>query len=239
MSLTVPNGTTERLTLRGSFTTAVEDNEQVAFMLAGATAQTAGSSQFKSPLTGGTSATTGDANKIEVIATTYAFAQQPSNVNQCVPMSPAVQVEAVDGNGNRDLDYTEPTGVEITSSSSAIRMSPVAVGPFMNGIGTAGDIIHEAPVTTGVTLTVTGNLNGGTSVVSDPFDVLPFNMTSDAQIVAGGETNNIIYAANQQTNLTSSTDGVSLASIDITDAGGDRNPTILTELTLTVTNCVV
>ncbi|MBC6410285.1 MAG: Ig-like domain-containing protein, partial [Ekhidna sp.] len=233
MSLTVPNGTTKTLTLRGSFTTAVEDNEQVAFMLAGATAQMAGSSQFKSPLTGGTSATTSDANKIEVEATTYAFAVQPTDVNQCVPMSSAVQVEAVDANGNRDLDYNETTGVEITSDGT-MNPTPVAV-PISNGIGTAGDIIHEAPAT-GVTLTVTGNLNGGTGVVSNTFNVLPFDTDSDAKIVAGGETNNIIYAANQQTNLTSST-GVSLASIDITDMGSvDENPTILTGLELTVTN---
>ncbi|MBC6400775.1 MAG: hypothetical protein GDA37_07160, partial [Ekhidna sp.] len=83
------------------------------------------------------------------------------------------------------------------------------------------------------------NLN--TTTVS-MLDASTADTDSDAQIVDGGETADIDYAANQQPDLiigsSSTTEGgVSLAFIDITDAGSvDGIPTILTELTLTVTN---
>ncbi|MBC6400777.1 MAG: hypothetical protein GDA37_07170 [Ekhidna sp.] len=141
MSLTVPNGMTERLTLRGSFTTAVEDNEQVAFTLAGATAQATCSSQFGT-LTNTTSSTTGDANKIEVEATQL----NNTSIDAIVFVREAfvgeafnAVVQAEDANGNVDKDYTETltASVETGDGSGTITVGSLSV---TDGVYTFSDL---------------------------------------------------------------------------------------------------
>ena len=241
INFSVADGMRDTLNVYASFEEMVEDNVNIQVTLSDVTVDTVGSSLLVTNITGGSSDSTGTNNQIQVTATTYDFVVQPTDVNQCVVMSPAVQVEAVDQFDNRDLDYT---GTASITSDGALQGSSVAI-TFANGIGTAGAIEHR-PATaftmTGETrtLTVSDDASGAGALteIMGSFTLLPVNQNSDAQIVPGGETANIDYAANQQDNLTSTT-GVSLASIEITDpASGndDGNPTILTELTMTVTN---
>ncbi|SNS68760.1 Ig-like domain-containing protein [Ekhidna lutea] len=97
---------------------------------------------------------------VNVVATEYVFDVQPSDVSATAVMSPPVTLEAIDENGNRDLDYDNVAdAVQITSTGS---LSPIYATPsvanasdWVNGIGTVSEIVHNAPAS-GRELNTTG-----------------------------------------------------------------------------------
>ena len=232
LNFSTPDGGTGNLDVYATFQASVTDNVNIVVELndGDVTVSGTGSSNLTSPISGGTSDGSGTNNQIQVTASTYAFVVQPSDVTQDIAMSPTVQVEAVDNLGNRDLDYNE--NIPPASITSNGTLSGTVNAAILSGIGVTDPITHTV-AQTNRTLTVTGTLG---AVASNQFTVRGLDGGSNAQLVTGGETVDIDYAANQQTDLTSAT-GVSLAFIDITDAGTqDQIATILTDLQLSITN---
>lgn len=165
-NVTALDGTQENLTLRITFNTAVTDNQQLQFTIASVTAA-AGSSLFATANAGGaTSSTTGDRNRIEVIADRLAFVQAPTNVVVSGVMTPSPTVSANDVNGNRDLDFTTATTI---TSSGTLTGSPVS-GSVSSGLITFSGLVHTL-AQTGRQLTVISSGLLFNSALSTSFDV--------------------------------------------------------------------
>jgi surface protein len=160
---TSDNGTLS-FTVRVSFTTTVTDNQQFSFTISNATTQASGSG-LASPNGGGASSSVaGNNNRIEVIASKLNFVQQPSNTFVDEVMTPAVTLEAIDGNNNRDLDFSGTVGLV---SQGSLSTSPVAI--LASGLGTSTDIIFSSR---GIDLTLTTSNGAGlTNATSSSFDV--------------------------------------------------------------------
>jgi surface protein len=150
--------------VRVSFAETVTDNVQFSFTVTAATAQTGNSGFGSSNAGGAVSSTAGNNNRIEVVASRLNFVQQPSNAFVNAVMSPAVTIESIDENGNRDLDFTGNVGFTTTGSLSS---TPNA--SCTSGFGTSDDMIFSA-AGTGLTLT-TSNSAGLTNVTSTSFDI--------------------------------------------------------------------
>jgi hypothetical protein len=101
---------------------------------------------------------------VDVVATKLAFVQQPTNTLANFTMTPAVTVEALDANNNRDLDKTG--SVSITSSGT---MTGSITATLSSGFGTAGNIVHTI---TGNTLSLTAILSGLNNATSNNFNIL-------------------------------------------------------------------
>lgn len=177
------NSSSSNLHLRVSFNEAnVSDNEKLVYTVAAAAAGTSGS-QFASSNAGGarTDNSTGDdRNRIEAIATMFAFVQQPSNTGFGQTMTPAPSVEARDVNGRRDLDFT---GAISLTSSGTMTGSPISVSAVA-GLATYASVVHTVQQTSR-TLTASGSL---TSAVSSAFDVNASSGTTDFFRTANGFT---------------------------------------------------
>lgn len=108
-------------------------------------------------------------NEVVVTGTTLAFTPQPSNTIVNDVMSPAIAVELVDANGNRDLGDNS-TVVGLTSTGSLLAVADVTLS---SGHALFGDIVHDI-VESGLTLTLSDN--SGTplylDVVSNTFDII-------------------------------------------------------------------
>lgn len=150
-------------TLRVSFGTIATDNEQLQFTVQSAVAASTGSTFAAANAGGATSSTTGDRNRIEVVADRIGFLQQPVNTSVDMNMTPHPSVQAVDVNGNRDLDFTGTISITSTGSLSATPQTSAAD----DGVATFGTINHTA-AGTGFVLTATSTLG---NVVSNPFDI--------------------------------------------------------------------
>jgi len=100
---------------------------------------------------------------IDVEATGINFSQQPEDTPVDVVISPAVEIEAVDENGNIDIDFN--TAVTI-SSSGTMTGDPIS-GTWSSGISSFSGIIHTE---IGEDIQLTAN-SGSFSVLSDLFDI--------------------------------------------------------------------
>ncbi len=122
---------------------------------------------------------------IDVVATKLQYIQQPSNTSINTVMTPAVTIEAVDANNNRDLDKTGT----VTLASTGTMTEPVTA-VLTSGFGTFGNIIHTA---LGTGLTVTATL-GLLSKESNTFDITNglelvienFNYADNALLTSNG-----------------------------------------------------
>lgn len=194
-NVTASDNGSKTLDLYFTFETAVTDNIQYQFLVTSATANGTGSLFSAVDAGGASSSITGDANKIEVTATKLLFVQQPSTVNTNTSMSPAVTIEATDGNNIRDLDYA--TDINITSTGATLTGSPVASTPA-SGLSTFSSLTFTT-AGTGATLTAaSGSLTSG---VSNSFNV-----------VAGPVTHTLPY-----------TDDFSYSTGQLTSAGSGAN----------------
>lgn len=168
LSLIIPDGQSKTLTVRLSLKNTLgttDDGKDFVFNLTNANIATStdGTSSGVASFAAINSSTAD--NIIAVVATKLDFVQQPTNVNIWSAINPAVTVEAVDANGNRDLDYN--TTISITSTGT-LNTSPQTATPT-SGLATFNNIIHTK-VGSGLQLTATsGTL---TSAVSNTIDVL-------------------------------------------------------------------
>jgi len=167
--VTAADDGTKTVTLRVSFLTTVTDNDQLQFTVQNATANLSGS-VFANPNAGGaTSSITGDRNRIEVTADRIAFVQQPSNTGISTIMSPAVTVQSIDVNGNRDLDNT--SSISITSTAGADLVGTPVVINAINGLATFSSLTHTATGTftlsaTATTPTLTASAPSSSYIIS-------------------------------------------------------------------------
>ena len=165
-NVTALDGSTKTITLRVTFNTIVTDNQQLEFAIASATANATGTIFDAANAGGATSSTTGDRNRIEVIADRLAFVQAPTNVVVSGVMTPSPTVSANDVNGNRDLDFTTATTI---TSSGTLTGSPVS-GSVSSGLITFSGLVHTL-AQTGRQLTVLSSGLLFNSALSTTFDV--------------------------------------------------------------------
>jgi hypothetical protein len=175
-NFTAPDNGARTLTLRVSFLSTVTDNAQMQFTITSATASISGSSFASFDAGGATSSITGDRNRIVVVADRLRFSQQPSNTAVFGGMTPAVGIEAVDVNSNRDLDFTGSISITSTGTLSG---SPIS-NNSVNGLATFSGLTHTVAAT-GLTLTATTTgLTYSNTVVSNQFNIIDFTyLTGD------------------------------------------------------------
>ena len=141
------------LSVYATFKSSVTDNDRVQLTVSSVTADVNGSLFSAANGGGATTSTTNQENQIEVTATQLAFSVQPSNVAVNTAISPAVEVEATDANGSRDLDFTSQLSMAVTggsfNGSATTTATPVA------GLATFNNLQFSATAT-GVTITPSG-----------------------------------------------------------------------------------
>lgn len=155
---------------------------------------------------------------IDVVATDIAFLQQPTDVNLFAIMQPDVEVEFIDVNGNRDTDVAD--AVDITSSGDLVD-EPISINATA-GVATFPSLIHS---TSGIDFVLTATTADPFSVVSDFFDVIANDETSE--VVASGSQVGVstIVAANSTVTPTP------VFNFDISDLGsGDNLPTEVNQM---------
>lgn len=120
-------------------------------------------------------------NAVSVTATAIAFAQNTSNTDVNNNMSPAPTVQAIDANGNRDLDFT--SSISITSTGT-LNTTPQSVAAI-SGLATF-TINHTA---TGTALTLTASTSGFSNIASTSFNINTIsNSTINSWINSGAAT---------------------------------------------------
>jgi CHU_C Type IX secretion signal domain len=173
----------------------VTDNQQFSFTITAASSQ-AGNSGFATANAGGAvSSTSNNNNRTEVIASTLRFVQEPSNTFVNEVMSPAVAVEAVDVNGNLDLDFSG--SLNLTSQGSLSFNPTISI---TSGAGTSSDIIFSA-AGTALTLTTTNSFSLA-NATSAPFDI--YEDTEGIELIINSfitpntadDQNNVLYIEN-------------------------------------------
>jgi len=121
-----------------------------------------GSSLFASGT--GTNVESGDTkNTVAVVATKLLFVQQPSDTERDATMSPALTVEAVDENGNRDTGNSST--VSLSSSGTMTAVSSISLS---SGFGTFGNIVHTV---NGSNLSLTASDGSLTNASSGTFNI--------------------------------------------------------------------
>jgi hypothetical protein len=195
IAIECPDNSERTFSIRVSFAAQVTDNSQFSLTITGTTTET-GKSGLAAVDGGGASTSTANANnQIEVIATTFKFIQQPTNTFVNVEMSPAVSLEAVDENGNRDLDFE---GSVVLTSSGSLSGDPTVL--LTEGFGTYSSLVHSAGGA-GLTLTASGgsNLQDGISALYDIYDdndPIPLSIHSLITPTAHDANNNVLYIEN-------------------------------------------
>jgi hypothetical protein len=174
------NNVSANYTLRVSFGTIATDNEQLQFTVQSAVAAGTGSSFSAANAGAATSSTTGDRNRLEVVANHISFLQQPVNTSVDMNMSPNPTVQAVDVNNNRDLDFTGSISI---TSSGALAASPQTATATL-GVATFNNINHTAA---GPGFVLTANSSLG-NAVSNPFDITTIVYTNGDYRTLGSST---------------------------------------------------
>lgn len=185
----VADGGLEELTLLISLKTTVTDNQKFQFSLVGSgitTESSNTSSQIDPAMLPIES--DGSKNVISVVATKLAFIQQPSNTLVNVDMSPAVTVQALDANNNRDLDASAQ--VTITSTGT---LADAQSNALSSGLATFGNIMHSE---TGTELALTAEATGLTSDVSSFFDIFTLPKIFFSEYLEGSSNNKAIEIYN-------------------------------------------
>jgi fibronectin-binding autotransporter adhesin len=165
LNIVVPDNGTRVISIYASFTTAVTDNQQISLTVSSVTAPAAGSGFAAANGGGAATSTTGDDNRIEVVADRVQFVQQPTNTILNGTMAPAVTVQAGDVNNIRDLDYTASITI---SSTGTLTGNPVSVNA-VSGLASFDALVHTAEGT-GLVLNASGTALT-TGSVSNTFDI--------------------------------------------------------------------
>lgn len=179
---TTTDGGTKDFSIRVSFAAPVVDNTQFQFTIAAANANGAGSIFATSDAGGAYSSTTGDNNRIEVVATKLRYTQQPSTTAINASMSPAVTVAASDALNSNDQDYSGNVSITSTGTLSG---TPVSVA-LSSGVSTFSTLTHTAA---GAGYVLNAALSGLTSAASSTFDITTFAYISgDYRTTSTGAT---------------------------------------------------
>lgn len=161
LTLTAVDNGIKTFTIRGSFKTAVTDNQRIQLTVASATASATGSG-FGT--ISATTSTTGTDNVIVVTADRLTFTTQPTSTSINMPMV-AVVVSATDSNLNVDLDKTGSVAI---TSTGTLTGTPVTVG-LSSGAASFATLTHTV-AETGLMLfaSASGLITGASSL----FDII-------------------------------------------------------------------
>ncbi len=158
-SLTASDNNAVNFTLRVSYTQNVTDNAQNIYTIIAATAINTGSGFAAANAGGSASATFGDYNRIEVIASKLSFTVEPAanaTVNKILAITPVLS--ARDNFNNTDLDFT---GEVMLSNTSNIAIENTFANMQAGMAGFPLMLFNEAGTTS-----LTANTNGLSPAVS-------------------------------------------------------------------------
>lgn len=162
----VPDDGSTTIAVRVSLgTSGVMDRQPLQFLLSPISVDTEGDSTSSQLTAFPAVSSDGTRNILQVVASRLRFSVQPSDVAVGVPIVPAVEVQAADANGNRDVDYE--TAITLTASGATLAGSPVSLSPT-SGSSLFGSLTFSTPGSP-VTLTAA---SGGWSVTSNAFLVV-------------------------------------------------------------------
>lgn len=241
-SYTIPDNSTRQLTLRASFRAPIDDNAQLTYRITGALADiNVGGSTFSNhpsltlanqPI----SNTTGDINRLEAIGDRLFFTQQPASHLLGNPITVSLRVQDALGTTERDF-----ISIPVSINNAKLNNAPLTQSNFSGGASNTVTFTGLTFNATGANETISASAPGLLSATSNSF-----NITSSNQSVLTAQTgyaysSNINYmaSANQGNNVTSSSVGVmgfTLKDGPIGQNDADNAPTIITSLTLNVTN---
>lgn len=168
LNIIAPDGSTKQFDVLVSFRENVVDNQIVTIKITAAETDENGSS-FTALDAGGLTSS-GANNKIIVVASRLSFIQQPSDSDTFEIMSPSVTVEAVDGLGSRDLNYTTAVVLSSTGTFHASGTAPLNIPSIapVQGLATFVQVVHE---TVGTGLKLTASSGTLASTVSNLFNI--------------------------------------------------------------------
>lgn len=119
LNLMADDNSTKEFLVSVTFKSTVTDNAQIELTINKALTPTSGSSLFNELNAGGAqTSTAGDDNRIEVTASQFQFAQQPTDGNEMELLVPFPTLIAVDANLSQDLD-ANISGISVTTSPSS------------------------------------------------------------------------------------------------------------------------
>ncbi len=241
-SYTIPDNSTRQLTLRASFRAPIDDNAQLTYRITGALADVnVGGSTFSNhpsltvanqPI----SNATGDINRLEAIGDRLFFTQQLASHLLGNPITVSLRVQDALGTTERDF-----ISIPVSINNAKLNNAPLTQSNFSGGASNTVTFTGLTFNATGANETISASAPGLLSATSNSF-----NITSSNQSVLTAQTgyaysSNINYmaSANQGNNVTSSSVGVmgfTLKDGPIGQNDADNAPTILTSITLNVTN---
>ncbi|WP_162919995.1 T9SS type A sorting domain-containing protein [Hanstruepera ponticola] len=164
--ISTPDNSSKTFSVYATFNSTVTDNDQIQLAITAALADaTNGSSFFQFDAGGAVTPIDGDDNRIEVTASEIIYVQQPSDVNQFEVMAPYPAINAIDSNGNLDVDFNDIISVTATGPLDP----PLISYSIINGIGVF-DTIAFSDQATGVTLLATPTVLP--AIISDTFNIL-------------------------------------------------------------------
>ena len=212
--LVIPDGGSKTVTGYLWLNTSVEDGTVIQWMVNqsghGFVASTSGST-FASDFG---AAVTGNEITVDVEATALEYAVEPTHVLLGENISPAVELQAVDENGNVDIDYT--TDISISATGATLDGEPVVETP-VEGVASFTTLSFSAEAT-GVTLEASsGTLSSATSA---SFNVIEADLYFSEYIEGSGNNKAIeIY------NPTSSDIDLTPYVVKTASNGGEWNNT--------------
>ncbi len=184
LSFYTHDNTFENLSIRATFKSKVTDNAQFGFTIRSAANSPSGSSFYLYDAGAAATSLIGDKNRIEVTATQLIFVKQPTKTVTNYPVSPSIEVAAVDMLLNTDLEYV--TDMNLTSSFALAQNATSTVTP-VSGTGIFNNILYSA-IQSGISVEVqSGNL--AATGASNNFDVIKALEVGDLSIIGYSGTN--------------------------------------------------
>nr|WP_321246895.1 T9SS type A sorting domain-containing protein [uncultured Psychroserpens sp.] len=162
--ISAPDDGSKTFDVYATFNSIVTDNDQVQLTIGSATPDAALGSTFNAFDAGGAQTPiAGDDNRIEVVATTLAFDQEPVNSFQFEIMNPSPTINAVDGNTNLDIDFNNT--ISIVSGGS---LEPGFINyPITNGVSILNTITFSEKETATSLFAFGGGLIAAASTTFD------------------------------------------------------------------------
>lgn len=241
-SYTIPDNSTRQLTLRASFRAPIDDNAQLTYRITGALADVnVGGSTFSNhpsltlanqPV----SNATGDINRLEAIGDRLFFTQQPASHLLGNPITVSLRVQDALGTTERDF-----ISIPVSINNAKLNNAPLTQSNFSGGASNTVTFTGLTFNATGANETISASAPGLLSATSNSFNITSSNQSVLTAQAGYAYLSNINYmaSANQGNNVTSSSVGVmgfTLKDGPIGQNDADNAPTILTSITLNVTN---
>jgi len=234
LSLSATDGGTKDFTLRATFGAGVTDNDNIKYAISSATASSSGSDFAAADAGAAATDDTGDNNKIVVTADRFEFMGGQTSVT--VGQDFMVDINAVDVNGNADMDANPSVSISRGSTgtgslSSATGLTQTMSGGFIEYTDVQYDAIGDFTIdvsATGYTTTTSGTYTASGNYESNIIIASTFT-----------EPTNIDYSTYNVSSSLSTSNSIEIAKFTIQD-GGDDNidddnlTTKLTDLDITV-----